>query len=153
MQFGGILLGKHFDDREIWDRFHCLDVTKRNVVREQLLVHWPRRGSYSAKRLENWHYLEYLFRLLGMKPVGMQREDATPTVFLLQCDELYAARRIAQRLEVFGVQAEFDEAEQVVALPCHAGLSKGQLDYIFGAFRGMVNPCHAFRRKAPVGEA
>jgi hypothetical protein len=153
VQFGGILLGGYFDDREIWDRFHCLDVTKRNVIREQLLIHWPRRDSYAAKRLENWRYLKSLFRLLGMKPVDAQRETATPAVFLLQCQEPYLAHGVAERLEQFGVHVEFDEAEQVVALPCHAGLAKGQLDYIFGAFRGMVNPCHSFRRKAPVDEA
>jgi hypothetical protein len=128
-------------------------VTKRNVIREQLLIHWPRRDSYAAKRLENWRYLKSLFRLLGMKPVDAQRETATPAVFLLQCQEPYLAHGVAERLEQFGVHVEFDEAEQVVALPCHAGLAKGQLDYIFGAFRGMVNPCHSFRRKAPVDEA
>lgn len=152
MQFGALLLGKYFEDREVWDRFHCLDVTKRNVVREQLLVHWPRRESYANKRRENWHYLKNLFGLLGMKPAAAQREPASPTAFLLQCEEPYGAERVAQWLEKFGVYVEVDKGEQIAALPCHAGLAKGQLDYIFGAFRGMVNPCHTFRRKDPMEE-
>jgi hypothetical protein len=149
MQFGAILLGKYFDDREVWDRFHCLDVTKRNVVREQLLIHWPRREGYATRRRENWLRLKNLFRLIGMNPAGMQEEPKSPTAFLLQCEAPYDADKVSNRLAEFGVFGEQDEEEQVAALPCHAGLAKGQLDYIFGAFRGMINPCYTFRRKDP----
>jgi len=29
------------------------------------------------------------------------------------------------------------------------GLKPSQVDYVFGAFRGMVNPCHTFVRTDP----
>jgi hypothetical protein len=149
MQYGAILLGKYFDDREVWDRFHCLDVTKRNIIREQLLIHWPRRDAYAARRRENWHYLKNLFELVGMKPVPTQEESPSPTAFLLQCEEPCDAEKVAKRLAEFGVHVEWDMAEQILALPCHSGLATGQLDYMFGAFRGMINPCYVFRRKDP----
>ncbi len=149
MQFGALLLGKYFDDREVWDRFHCLDVTKRNIVREQLLIHWPQRDSYAARRRENWRYLKELFHLVGMKPVSAQEESQSPTAFLLQCEEPYGAEKVAKRLADFGISVELDTAEQILALPCHEGLATGQLDYMFGAFRGMINPCYVFRRKDP----
>jgi hypothetical protein len=152
MQFGAILLGRYFDDRAVWDRFHCLDVTKRNIVREQLLTHWGLRESYAQRRRENWLYLKDLFRLVGMESTSKQREPQSPTAFLLQCVSPYTAEAVASRLMDFGIHVETDAEEQLVALPCHAELTKGQLDYIFGAFRGMVNPCHTFRRKDPVEE-
>ena len=33
MQFGAVLVGEYFPDKHVWDHFHCLDVTKRNIVR------------------------------------------------------------------------------------------------------------------------
>lgn len=152
MQYGAILLGKYFDDREVWDRFHCLDVTKRNVVREQLLHHWPQREDFSLGRRENRSYLKNLFQLVGMQPIATECDLQSPTAFLLQCVAPYDAERVAERFKEFGVVVETDTDEQIVALPCHSGLAKGQLDYIFGAFRGMVNPCYTYRRKDTVEE-
>ncbi len=147
MQFGALLLGHYFNDKEVWDRLHCLDVTKRNVIREQLLSLWPEREDYAKKRKDNWSYLEELFQQVGMTPANGKQPSKFPTAFLLKCDEPYSAEKISARLEQFGVYVETDVKEQIVALPCHAGLDKGQLDYIFGAFRGMINPCYTYRRK------
>lgn len=147
MQFGALLLGRYYDDKEVWDRLHCLDVTKRNVVREQLLSLWPERHDFATKREDNWSYLEKLFQRVGMTPANGRQQPKSPTAFLLKCHHPYSAERISERLESFGVYIETDVKEQIVALPCHAGLDKGQLDYMFGAFRGMINPCYTYRRK------
>ncbi|MBU1982788.1 PanM family protein, partial [bacterium] len=61
MQFGSVLAGEYFSDRDVWDRFHCLDVTKRNMVRELLQIHWPRRMDYAAARAANWRRYAELF--------------------------------------------------------------------------------------------
>jgi len=147
MQFGAALVGEYFPDRVVWDDFHCLDVTKRNAVRELLQIHWPQRERYAAARRSNWKRLQTLFALIGMEPAFDPSE--APVAFVLRDQPPYTAQVIQERLRAFGVATERDDAEGVIALPCHASLAPNHLDYIFGAFRGMVNPCHTFVRESP----
>jgi hypothetical protein len=147
MQFGAALVGEFVPDRGVWDDFHCLDVTKRNVVREQLQIHWPKRSDYAIARRANWKHYRELFALLGLKPAAPM-EDA-PAVFLLKEQLPYHAQMIQDRLTPFGITTEIDVHDGTIALPCHSALNPHHIDYIFGAFRGMVNPCHAFVRSDP----
>ena len=112
-----------------------------------MLSLWPNRESFTKKRKENCEYLEELFRQVGMTSATKKPLSSSPAAFLLKCEEPYSAERIKERLKPFGVFVEADIKEQIVALPCHTDLDKGQLDYIFGAFRGMINPCYTYRRK------
>jgi hypothetical protein len=146
MQYGAVLVGEYFPDKHIWDHFHCLDVTKRNVVRELLQIHWPERDQYARLRKANVKRYEELFGLLGMR-AAVTPPPQVPLGFLLQAEAPYDAVTIQQRLREFGVATEIDARDNVIVLPCHSGLRRSQIDYIFGAFRGMVNPCHTFVRK------
>lgn len=148
MQFGAALVGEYFPDQLVWDKFHCLDITKRNTVRELLQIHWPQRTDYGRIRRENWKRHAELFGLLGMMH-WEQSPHEPPLAFLLKAEAPYAAQSIQERLQKFGIRTEMDEKDQIVALPCHAGLKRSQIDYIFGTFRGMVNPCHMFVRTDP----
>lgn len=148
MQFGAVLVGEYFTDQTVWDQFHCLDITKRNVVRELLQIHWPQRTAYGEARVNNWKRYAELFGLLGMKP-ALPCAAEPPFAFLLKAEPPYGAQAIHERLQKFGVQTEMDSHDDVVALPCHMGLKPSQVDYVFGAFRGMVNPCHTFVRTDP----
>jgi hypothetical protein len=148
MQFGALLVGEYFPDNHVWDHFHCLDVTKRNVVREQLQIYWPQREKQAALRRENWKRYEELFGLLGMA-AARKPGHYPPPAFLLQAEGPYSAPAVQQRLNEFGILTEIDETDGIIALPCHGALRRGQIEYIFGAFRGMVNPCHTFVRSDP----
>jgi hypothetical protein len=147
LQFGAALVGEYFSDQHVWDHFHCLDVTKRNTVREGLQIHWPKRDEYTAHRKKNWRALADLFDLLGMSYVD-DPADA-PAVFVLRGEGPYSAAQIRARLAEFGVSCECDETENLVALPCHQQLGTRHIDYIFGALRGMVNPCYTYVRQDP----
>jgi hypothetical protein len=151
MQFGAALVGDYFPDQTVWDKFHCLDITKRNTVRELLQIHWPQRMTYAGSRLVNWKRHAELFGLLGMSPVE-QNPYEPPFAFLLQAQAPYTAHTVYERLLKFGIHAEMDANDDVIALPCHPGVKRSQVDYIFGAFRGMVNPCHTFVRADPSKE-
>jgi hypothetical protein len=146
--FGALLVGKHFDDRQIWDNFHCLDITKRNALREALQIHWPRRAEYAQIRRDNWTRLSNLFSLLGMSAKTPDNESV-PSAYLLKTFGAYGPNAIEERLAKFGVRTEADERDELIAIPCHANLGGGQLNYIFGAIRGMINPCHTYVRKDP----
>ena len=147
LPFGAVLVGEYFPDKMIWDKFHCLDVTKRNRVREGLQIHWRRRDQELKRRTENLRSTADLFRLTGMHaPVN---DQTSPSCYVFTSSEPYSVRAIHERLATFGVVTEFDEKELLIALPCHGRLGQGQLEYIFAAIRGMINPCYTYIRPDP----
>ena len=148
MQYGAVLAGEFVPDQRVWDELHCLDVTKRNTVRELLQIHWPKRTEYAELRRRNWMRFHELFSLLGMRDVTLD-PHATPMGYLLQAEDPYTAKLIHERVAEFGVSCEYDERDNLIVLPCHESLGKGHIDYTFGAFRGMVNPCYTYVRKDP----
>ncbi len=147
LPFGAVLAGAHFPDKQVWDKFHCLDVTKRNRVREGLQVHWRRRGDEHSRRTGNLNELKRLFGLTGMH--AAQSGQIAPACYVFRSAEPYGVRAIHERLLTFGVATECDEASSLLALPCHARLGNGQLEYMFAAIRGMINPCYTFVRPDP----
>lgn len=147
LPFGAVLVGEHFADKTVWDRFHCLDVTKRNRVREGLQIHWRRRDEERTRRMENLDELSKLFGLTGMH--AQISEQSAPVCYLLTSTEPYGVKDIHERLSSFGVYSEFDAKEELLALPCHGKLGKGQLEYVFAAIRGMINPCYTYVRPDP----
>jgi dTDP-4-amino-4,6-dideoxygalactose transaminase len=145
--FGAALVGQYFDDRYIWNNFHCLDVAKRNRTREGLQIHWPRMMDYQARREHNQRKLKTLFGLTGMH---LQIEDqAAPCCYVFRSEEPYSVQSIHERLAKFGVTTELDVNEKLIAIPCHPKLGDGQLEYVFAAVRGMINPCHTYVRQNP----
>jgi len=161
MQFGAALVGAYFDDREVWDKFGCLDVDKRNEVREQLGIYWNQLPECNLRRRELWFEYEQLFRQVGMEPIGShcERSEATssslndniiPSAFVFRTLPTYPPRVIQERLARFGITVEIDEKENWVALPCHQFITPNHRDYIFGAYRGMMNPCVNYIRPATI---
>jgi hypothetical protein len=152
MQFGAALVGAYFDDRKVWDNFGCLDVDKRNEIREQLGVYWNQLPAFNQRRRELWQEYEKLFRQAGMEPIKCQSErseaipqslddNIVPSAFVFHALPAYPPRAIQERLAKFGITVEIDENENWVALPCHQFITPNHRDYIFGAYRGMMNPC------------
>lgn len=147
LPFGAALVGQYFPDKMVWDRFHCLDVTKRNRVREGLQIHWKRRELEFRGRSRNLNTLAMLFGLTGMHaPLAGQ---FAPACYVLSSVEPYSVHAIHERLTAFGVSTEVDEERALLALPCHSRLGQGQLEYMFAAIRGMINPCYTFVRPDP----
>lgn len=147
LPFGAALVGEHFADKTVWDRFHCLDVTKRNRVREGLQIHWRRRDQEFLSRIENLGVLEELFGLTGMHE--RLSGQFAPACYVFESRDPYSVRAIHERLATFGVVTELDEHEALLALPCHSRLGRGQLEYVFAAIRGMINPCYTYVRPDP----
>ncbi|MCB9366159.1 MAG: hypothetical protein H6506_02825 [Calditrichaeota bacterium] len=147
LPFGAALVGEHFPDKQIWDLFHCLDVSKRNRVREGLQIHWRKREQNLLARRANHAKLGELFALTGMH--DSVPGQCAPACYVLHSSDPYSVKAIHQRLAEFGVSTELDEAASLLALPCHAKLGTGQIEYIFAAIRGMINPCYTYVRPDP----
>jgi hypothetical protein len=151
LPFGAALVGQYFEDRHIWNNFHCLDIAKRNRVREGLQIHWPRLHEYQARREHNQRRLKNLFGLTGMH--RQVEEQAAPCCYVFKSEEPYSVKSIHERLAKFGITTELDTKEKLIAIPCHPKLGDGQLEYIFAAVRGMINPCHTYVRQDPEKKA
>jgi hypothetical protein len=146
MQFGAILVGEHFDDKHIWDNFGCLDVDKRNQTREQLGVFWDQQPEIHRHRIDLWEEYLKLFYQVGLEPISQPDENTIPSAFVFRTLPQYPPEAIRERLLSFGITVEIDREIGWVALPCHQNISPEHRDYIFGAYRGMMNPCVGFVR-------
>lgn len=154
--YGGLLVGADFPDREVWDRFGCLDVAKREVVRAGIARCWAGRAEAGERRRANWRRLDAHFRMAGFEPWFEAGEDVWPGVYLARLAGNYEPAAVAQRLAQFGIECGNYHGSDAVFLPCHQLLTDAEVDYVFGAFRGLVNPCHTYVRGAgaplPVAE-
>jgi hypothetical protein len=148
MQFGAVLVGEYFDDQKVWDKFGCQDVDKRNEVREQLGVYWNQLPESNQRRRELWLEYERLFRQVGMETLFPLDDNSIPSAFVFRTLSAYPPQAIQERMAQFGITVEIDEKENWVALPCHQFITPNHRDYIFGAYRGMMNPCVNYIRPA-----
>jgi hypothetical protein len=146
MQYGAVLVGEHFDDKHIWDNFGCLDVDKRNQTREQLGIFWEQQPEIHQHRMNLWGEYLKLFQQVGMEPQLQLDENSIPSAFVFRTLPQYPPIVIQERLLSFGVTVEIDPEVGWVALPCHQNISPAHRDYIFGVYRGMMNPCVSFVR-------
>lgn len=138
VQYGGILVGAHFEDRYIWDNFYCLDAGKREIVRKQLSSYIKGADGAVQKRIDNYAYLEMLFANEGHHPFFDLKKGETPAVFMLKTKNEEKMKDIAARMRYFGIECGVFYHNNAVWLPVHQNLSKGHLDYIFGAVRGAL---------------
>jgi hypothetical protein len=148
MQFGAALVGEFVPDDRVWNEFHCLDVTKRNTVRELLQIHWPRRDEYARLRMDNYRRYDELFTMLGMPGLPLE-QVGVPMGYAVRTEEPYGASAVQGRIREFAVQSECDPDDGLIVFPCHQNMGPGHVNYAFGAFRGMVNPCYTYVRKDP----
>ena len=141
MQFGAVLVGEYFEDQDVWDRFSCLDVDKRNEVREQLGIYWDHRTEDNSRRRELWMEYSEMFQQVGIEPLRPLDDGIIPSAFMFKALPQYPPVAVKERLARFGISVEIDEQEGWVAIPCHQCITANHRDYIFGAYRGMMNPC------------
>jgi hypothetical protein len=111
-------------------------------------LHWPNREEYARARQNSARRFIELFGLLGFRIVPTHEMKDSP-VFLLHGNDQYGVNAIQNRLAFFDIHTESDENDNLIALPCHCRLKLPFVDYIFGAIRGMINPCHTYVREDP----
>ena len=135
VQYGGLLVGKHFADRDIWDRFSCLDVGKTEVIKRQLSSYIKDIQDIVRKRRENYAYVEKLCRNEDFEPFFDIKDNETPGMFVLKVENHDKIIEICSRLKLFGIECGGYYHNDAVFLPIHQNLGKAHLDYIFGALR------------------
>lgn len=135
IQYGGLLVGIHFSDQEIWDRFQCLDVQKREQIRSALSSYMMSIDSICEKRRNNYMFLKELCENEDFEPFFSLKSDEVPAVFMLKVENEEKMKEIVARVSSFGIECGAYYHNNAVFLPIHQNLSKKHIEYIFGAAR------------------
>lgn len=135
MQYGGLLLGVELSDELMWSFFRCLDVGKREIIRKQLPFYLKDEDIICRQRIENYQYLENLFKEEGYETLFSLSAEETPAVFILKLSRPGLANKISSRCDYFGIECGIFHHNDAVFLPCHQNLSQPHLDYIFGVVK------------------
>lgn len=144
LQYGAILKGVEINDEDNWNTYQMLDYYKRKIILSGLAKYLPTIHEANEKRRQNWQYLDLLFKQDGFDTYCSLDEGVVPGVYMVKMSN-YA--EVFDRMEAFGVEAGRYYHEGVLFLPVHQNLSKEELDYTYGAFRGLLNLCSEYRRK------
>lgn len=134
VQFGGLLVGAKFEDHEVWNKFQCLDVGKRNLVLGDIGQDLSCVTDIADKRRQNHAYFTRLAEQEGMEAYFKFAEDEVPGTFLLKVAD---PEKISGWLERFGVECGVYHGHPAVFLPVHQNLEKRHIDYIFGAIKAL----------------
>ena len=135
MQYGGILVGADIDDDSMWNTYKCLDIEKRNIVKEKLSAYVEKETEICRARINNYKYLEKLFAEEGYEPFFNLKENEVPGVFMLKLPRPELAKKISERCDYFGIECGAFHYNNAVFLPVHQNLGIPHLEYIFGVVR------------------
>ncbi|HSX06272.1 MAG TPA: DegT/DnrJ/EryC1/StrS family aminotransferase [Candidatus Saccharimonadia bacterium] len=141
MQYGAIIKGLVISDEENWENYKLLDYFKRQIIATALVGQLQRLDEAKGARHHNWQYIADLFRRDGFEVVDTLSEVIYPWVLRVRMSDAKAAR---DRYEQFGVETE--ATDDILCVPIHQNLSIGELDYIYGVFRGKLNLSSNYQR-------
>ncbi len=143
LPFGAVLKGLTISDEQNWNEYRMLDYFKRELVYTKLQEYLPGLNEANEKRRKNWQRLADLFQQDGFKVMTPLPDDVFPGVILI---ELEGFQDAFDRYASFGVETGRYYQTKSLFLPVHQNLSKGQVDYIYGVFRGKLNLSSNYQR-------
>lgn len=136
VQFGAVIFNLEIPDKTMWNTYMSLDVFKRKLVFNSILPELKEYKSLVDKRFSNHNYLTGLFSQEDIFPVN--KNEKLHSAFYFTHDQNH---RFHKKLEEFSISHYFDETSIEIGLPVHQNLTRFQLDYIYGIFRGVLNLC------------
>lgn len=144
LQYGAVLKGLTINDEDNWNNYQLLDYFKRELVLDKLQEYLPSLSADNDKRRDNWQYLAGLFAQDGFEVYAKLEDEVFPGALLIKLDDYQKA---FERFELFGIETGRYYQGSALFLPVHQNLSRPQLDYIYGVFRGMLNLSSEYRRQ------
>ena len=143
LPYGAILKGLSISDEDNWNSYRLLDYFKRELVLTKLQEYLPLLNEANERRRRNWQRLAALFQQDGFEVMAPLPEGTYPGAFMVKLTDFQS---VFERYEKFGVEAGRYYQEESLFLPVHQNLTAGQIDYIYGAFRGTLNLYSNYRR-------
>ncbi len=135
VQFGGFLVGKHFEYQYMWDTFACADAGKEERTLRDLSAYVTHDAEIAMRRRENYGYYVSVF---GAERAFFTLKDGdAPGAFVLKVESEERMRTISEFVRSFGIECGNYYHNSAIFLPVHQNLSRGHLEYICGAVRAM----------------
>lgn len=135
VQFGVLLFGLEIDDKEMWNKFGCLDIFKREYILDAIFSDLKNIDGLIEKRGENFNRLAEYFASEDIHPLNLKYDIPDMFVFEHEQNQRYSAK-----LTEFGINHFYDN-DKTVGLPIHQELSSSQIEYLYAIFRGVLNLC------------
>ncbi|MFP4543914.1 MAG: hypothetical protein ACLFQU_06740 [Candidatus Kapaibacterium sp.] len=136
VQFGALAFGIAISDEDMWNKYSCLDLFKRELTFTAICNELDKIDVIRAKRQNNYNYLKKYFFIDDIEP---EPDSAIlKYTFRFRHNENH---RYHEKLKEFFVEHSYDENENIIGLPVHQNLGKAELDYLYGIFRGVLNLC------------
>ena len=133
VQHGGIVVGKSYDHKELWNRFGCSDQGKENYCL-RMLSPWIDDESQAKnlkKRTENYAWYQSIF---GEDRTFFPWADGTdPGAYVLKIGTEEEMQTVSVFVRRFGIECGNYWRTGAIMLPVHERLERGHLDYVAGA--------------------
>lgn len=134
VQFGSILVGIEVSDQDMWNKFGCLDIFKRDMILKAISYDIRNLSSIIEKRKENWNKYRLYFELEDIIPEEISYH--IPDLFIFKHSD---NQRYSQKLNEFEIEHFYDGVK--IGLPIHQEITDSQIEYIYAIFRGVLNLC------------
>lgn len=130
VQFGGILVGKHFTHEELWKNFGCSDRGKEEYTLSKLATWLEDIPTLRKKRQENFRWYESIF---GKKRTYFPlQENVMPGAYVLRCSDEKQMQDVSSFIRRFGIECGNYWKNSAIILPVHQRLELAHLEYIAG---------------------
>lgn len=132
--FGAVIVGMCIPPKRIWDTYGCYDHYKEEYIKKYITKHKTSWQDLVARREEVYNFYKMYF----------SKED----VDILEPTGNYISKfsfkngntpELSRKYHDFGVPHTW--ADGVISFPCHQGIKKEDVEYIYAIYRGNLNLC------------
>lgn len=133
VQHGGILVGKSYTHKELWDRFGCSDSGKESYCLKMLSPWMSNEAQATSLKARAQNYASYE-SVFGKNRAFFPWSDGTdPGAFVLKIGSEEEMQTASAFVRGFGIECGNYWKRGAIMLPVHQRLEQGHLDYVAGA--------------------
>jgi hypothetical protein len=95
-------------------------------------------NSIVGKRIDVWKQMSSLFAAIGAPPAYALESGDVPGVFMFQVHDSIEPEAVKSAYGEHGIECSVYYGSRNVFVPCHQGLGRGSVQYIFDVYEDMV---------------
>lgn len=134
VQFGCLIVGLDVNDKDMWNKYGCLDVFKREFALTAIYDELLSIDILIGKRKANYEILRNYFELEDIEPEPLKY--AIPDLFYFKHEQNLS---YSAKLKEFQIDHIIENS--TIGIPLHQNLTLYQLEYLYAVFRGVLNLC------------
>lgn len=136
VQFGAVIFGIKVDDKDMWNKYACLDVYKRSFVYSAIHSELTNLDKIIDTRQEKFSKFVDYFELESIYPNIKDERIRSAFYFSHELNDRYHSKLLE-----FDIEHYYNKENNEIGLPVHQNISDYQIKYIYAVFRGVLNLC------------